>query len=174
MSLSNGIERVIDFVFYRSERIGRHGKPFMLWKFRTMCQSADTMGGFSVAANDPRVTKFGKILRASKLDELPQLINVVKGDMALVGPRPEVKHYVDMYTPEQRRIIQSVRPGITDCASIYFRNEAEILDKAEDPEAYFRDVLRPEKVRLQIEGIKNKSFWYDLKLLFKTAWILIR
>jgi len=166
--LLNGISKVIDYVFYRSERIGRFGKPFTLYKFRSMCLSADTMGGFSAATDDPRITRIGKYLRKYKIDELPQLINVIKGDMALVGPRPEVKHYVDMLTTEQREIVLSVRPGITSIASIRFHNEAEILDGKEDPEAYYRDVIRPEKVRLQIEGIKNKSFWYDLKLIILT------
>ena len=170
----NGISKVIDYVFYRSERIGRFGKPFTLYKFRSMCLSADTMGGFSAATDDPRITRIGKYLRKYKIDELPQLINVIKGDMALVGPRPEVKHYVDMLTREQKWFIFAVKPGITDLASIRFHNEAQILDGEEDPEAYYRDVIRPEKVRLQIEGIKNKSFWYDLKLIFTTLWILLK
>jgi len=171
-NLSNIINKVIDYVFYRSERIGRFGKPFTLWKFRTMRFASDTMGRYSAATDDPRITRIGKYLRKYKIDEIPQLINVIKGDMAIVGPRPEVKHYVDMLTENQRKIVLSCKPGLSDLASIRFHNEAEILDGKEDPEAYYRDVLRPEKVRLQIEGIKNKSFWYDLKLIFKTAWIL--
>jgi len=170
--LLNGISKVIDYVFYRSERIGRFGKPFTLWKFRTMCIGADVIGGYSASSDDPRITRIGKYLRKYKIDELPQLINVIKGDMAIVGPRPEVRHYVGMLTREQRRIIFAVKPGITSLASIRFHNEAEILDGKQDPEAYYRDVIRPEKVKLQIEGIKNKSFWYDLKLIFRTLWIL--
>ena len=171
-NLSNIINKVIDYVFYRSERIGKDGDHFTLWKFRTMCIGADAIGGYSASSDDPRITRIGKYLRKYKIDELPQIINIIKRDMAIIGPRPEVRHYVDMLTREQREIIFSVKPGITCLASIRFHNEAEILDGKEDPEAYYRDVLRPEKVRLQIEGIKNKSFWYDLKLIFKTAWIL--
>lgn len=174
MSLLSGISRVIDYVFYRSERIGRFGKPFTLWKLRTMCHSADTMGGASASEDDPRITRIGKYLRQYKIDELPQLINIIKGDMAIVGPRPEVKYYVDMLTEYQRKNIFSVRPGITDFASIYFYNEDKILVQRKDPEAYYRDVIRPKKVELQIEYVKNKSFWLDIKIVFWTIWTLIR
>jgi len=174
MSLSSGINTVIDYVFYRSERIGRDGKPFTLWKFRTMCISADTMGGFSASEDDPRITYIGKYLRKYKIDELPQIFNIIKGDMAIVGPRPEVGYYVDMLTEEQRRVILSVLPGITDLSSLYFYNEDALLVQREDPEAYYRDVLRPKKVELQIEYVKNKSFWLDVKIIFWTLWTLIR
>ena len=174
MSLLSGISRVIDYVFHRSERIGRFGKPFTLWKLRTMCHSAGTMGGFSASEDNPRITRIGKYLRRYKIDELPQLINIIKGDMAIVGPRPEVKYYVDMLTERERKIVLSCRPGLTDFASIYFYNEDKILVQRKDPEAYYRDVIRPKKVELQIKYVENKSFWLDIKIVFWTIWTLIR
>ena len=132
------------------------------------------MGGFSASEDDPRVTRIGKYLRKYKIDELPQIINIIKGDMAIVGPRPEVGYYVDMLTKEQREIVLGHRPGITDLSSIYFYNEDKILVQREDPEAYYRDVIRPKKVELQIEYVKNKSFWLDIKIITWTIWTLIR
>jgi len=161
--------RLINFFFYRGERIGRFGKPFKIWKFRTMCYSAETLGGFSVSETDDRVTRLGKYLRKWKIDEFPQLLNVLAGQMSLVGPRPEVKHYIDQLPEDARKTILSVKPGFTDYASIKWRNEGEVLAKADDPEAYYRDVIRPDKTKLQIQYVKDKSLWIDLKLIISTV-----
>jgi lipopolysaccharide/colanic/teichoic acid biosynthesis glycosyltransferase len=155
-------------VFFRGVRIGKLGKPFRIFKFRTMVPGAEDLGGPSTPADDPRLTKFGKFLKKYQLDELPQLINVIKGKMSLVGPRPEVKTYVDMLTPEQKNIILSVRPGITDLASLWDFHEGEVLKGSPDPEKTYREKIRPEKIRLQIEYVKNRSFWLDIKIIFRT------
>lgn len=155
-------------VFYRGERIGKNGKPFRIFKFRTMVVGADKMGGPSTAADDPRLTKIGLFLKKYKLDELPQLIDVLLGRMSLVGPRPEVKMYVDMMTPEEKSIILSVKPGITDLASLWDFHEAEILKGSSDPEKTYREKIRPTKIKLQIKYIKTRSFWLDLKIIFQT------
>jgi lipopolysaccharide/colanic/teichoic acid biosynthesis glycosyltransferase len=155
-------------VFYRAPRVGRDGKPFRMFKFRTMVVNADRIGGPSTAADDPRLTRVGHSIRKYKLDEIPQLINVVRGDMSLVGPRPEVQHYVDMYSPEERQIL-SVRPGITDWASIRYRNEGDILRGASDPEAAYMEKIRPGKLRLNLEYVRRRSLWTDIKILAQTA-----
>jgi lipopolysaccharide/colanic/teichoic acid biosynthesis glycosyltransferase len=155
-------------VFYLGERIGKNGKPFRIFKFRTMVKNAEELGGPSTSADDPRLTKFGKILRKYKLDELPQLINVLKGEMSLVGPRPEVKIYVDMLKPEEREKILSVKPGMTDLASLWDFHEEEILKGSEDPEKTYLEKIRPEKIRLQLEYVENRSFLLDLKIIFTT------
>jgi lipopolysaccharide/colanic/teichoic acid biosynthesis glycosyltransferase len=134
-------------IFYRGVRAGRSGKPFRIFKFRTMVANADKIGGPSSAADDPRITKAGNFLRRYKLDELPQLINVFTGDMSLVGPRPEVMQEVHLYTEAERRLLD-VRPGITDWSSIRFRNEGEILRGSADPHETYRQQIRPEKIRL--------------------------
>ncbi len=154
-------------VFYRGERIGRYGKPFRIFKFRTMVVNADKMGGTSTGEDDPRITPIGNLLRRHKLDELPQLINVMKGDMSLVGPRPQVSWAVKLYTPEQQRVL-SVRPGITDYASIIFRNEGEILKGSPDPDAEYLAKIHPEKMRLAVDYVEQQSFFLDLKILLKT------
>jgi lipopolysaccharide/colanic/teichoic acid biosynthesis glycosyltransferase len=155
-------------VFYRGERIGKDGKPFRIFKFRTMVKDAEKMGGPSTSADDPRLTKIGKFLRKYKLDELPQLINVLKGEMSLVGPRPEVKIYVDMLKPEEKEIILSVKPGMTDLASLWDFHEEEVLKGSKDPEKTYLEKIRPKKVQLQIEYVKNRSFLLDLKIILKT------
>ena len=155
-------------VFYRGVRIGQFGKQFKIFKFRTMVEKAEELGGPSTAADDSRITKFGRFLRRYKMDELPQLINVLKGKMSLVGPRPEVKMYVDMMTKEEKDIILSVRPGITDLASLWDFHEGEILKGSPDPEKTYMEKIRPKKIQLQLEYVKNRSFLLDLKIILKT------
>jgi len=154
--------------FYKARRTGRGGKPFQMYKFRTMVVNADQIGGPSTAGDDPRITSIGHRIRRYKLDEIVQLINVVKGDMSLVGPRPEVPHYTDMFTPQEREIL-SVRPGITDWASIKYRNEAEILSGAADTEQAYMDKIRPGKLELQLEYVRRQSFLVDMRILVQTA-----
>ncbi|MFH1462556.1 MAG: sugar transferase [bacterium] len=155
-------------VFYRGARIGKEGRPFRIFKFRTMVDKAEKLGGPSTAGDDPRLTKIGKFLKKFQFDELPQLINVLKGEMSLVGPRPEVKTYVDMMTDEERRTILSVLPGMTDLASLWNFHEGEILKGSLDPEKAYMEKIRPEKIRLQLEYVKNRSFLLDLKIILKT------
>lgn len=154
-------------VFYRQKRIGLNGREFSLFKFRTMYANADTKGLLTVGGHDPRVTPIGYYLRKSKVDELPQLLNVLIGDMSLVGPRPEVKKYVDLYTDEQRQVL-SVRPGITDYASIKFINENDILVKSDDPEKMYVKEVMPLKLKLNLKYIQDKSFLTDLSIIFET------
>jgi len=155
-------------IFYRAQRVGRNGKAFVMYKFRTMVVNADKIGGPSTAADDPRLTRIGMFLKKYQLDELPQLINVIKGDMSVVGPRPEVKLYVDMMTEEEKSVILSVRPGLTDLASLWNFHEAEILRGSVDPEKTYMEEIRPEKLRLQKEYVEDSSFWLDMKIIFKT------
>jgi lipopolysaccharide/colanic/teichoic acid biosynthesis glycosyltransferase len=155
-------------VFYRGVRIGCFGEPFPIFKFRTMVPDAEKLGGPSTAADDPRLTKLGKFLKKYQLDELPQLINVLRGEMSLVGPRPEVRMYVDMMTEEEKEKILSVRPGITDWASLWDFHEGEVLRGSKDPEKTYREEIRPTKIKLQLRYIKERSFWTDIKIIFKT------
>lgn len=159
-------------VFYRQIRVGRNNKDFRIFKFRSMRVGADKGSLVTIGGRDSRVTKSGYYIRKYKLDELPQLINVFVGDMSLVGPRPEVRHYVNYWTEEQMHVLD-VRPGITDPASIKFRNENELMEKAEDPENYYINVIMQEKIRLYLEYVNNVSFWYDIKLIFKTFHVII-
>lgn len=159
-------------VFYRQVRVGRYNKDFRIFKFRSMGVGADKGSLVTIGGRDPRVTRSGYFIRKFKLDELPQLINVLVGDMSLVGPRPEVRHYVDYWTPEQMRVLD-VRPGITDPASIKFRNENELMERAENPEDYYIHVIMQEKIRLYLEYVDNASFLYDLKLIFKTFKVIV-
>lgn len=154
-------------VFYRQVRVGRGNKDFRLFKFRSMRVGSDKKGLITVGGHDPRVTHSGYYIRKYKLDELPQLINVFIGDMSLVGPRPEVRKYVDLYTPEQLHVLD-VRPGITDMASIRYRNENELLEQAADPEQYYRDVVMQDKLRINLEYVAGHSFIKDLKIIFMT------
>jgi len=154
-------------MFYRGVRAGRYGKAFRIFKFRTMVEDADRIGGPSSSADDPRITRVGDLLRRYKLDELPQLLNVVKGEMSLVGPRPEVLEEVLLYTEEEKRLLE-VRPGITDWASIRFRNEGEILRGSADPHAVYREKIRPEKIRLGLEYVERRSFLTDCKIIVRT------
>ena len=160
-------------VFYRQVRVGRYNRDFRIFKFRSMRVGADKGSLVTIGGRDPRVTRSGYFIRKFKIDELPQLINVFIGDMSLVGPRPEVRHYVDYWTKEQLRVLD-VRPGITDPASIKFRNENELLEKAEDPEKYYIEVIMQEKLRLYLEYVEHHSFWYDMKLIFQTFWVIVR
>lgn len=160
-------------VFYKQVRVGKGNKDFYLFKFRSMRIGSDKKGLITVGGHDPRVTRSGYYIRKYKLDELPQLINVFKGDMSLVGPRPEVRHYVNYWTPEQMHVLD-VRPGITDPASIKFRNENELLEKAEDPEKYYIEVIMQEKIKLYLEYVDHASFWYDIKLIFQTFWVIVK
>ena len=159
-------------VFYRQTRVGRHNKDFRIFKFRSMRVGSDKGSLVTIGGRDPRVTRSGYFIRKFKIDELPQLINVFTGDMSFVGPRPEVRHYVNYWTPEQMRVLD-VRPGITDPASIRFRNENELLEKAQDPERYYIDVIMQEKIKLYLEYVEKSSFWYDIKLIFLTFKVII-
>ena len=160
-------------VFYRQVRVGKDNKDFRIFKFRSMRVGSDKGSLVTIGGRDPRITRSGYIIRKLKLDELPQLINVFIGDMSLVGPRPEVRHYVNYWTPEQMRVLD-VRPGITDPASIKFRNENELMEQAEDPEDYYINVIMQEKLKLYLEYVKNHSFWGDIRLIFKTFWVIIK
>jgi lipopolysaccharide/colanic/teichoic acid biosynthesis glycosyltransferase len=155
-------------LLYKGTRVGMNGEPFHMLKFRTMVVDADKIGGSSTPEDDPRVTPIGKTLRKYKLDELPQLINVLLGDMSFVGPRPQVKWAVDLYTPEERQILK-VRPGITDEASLKFSNEAEILKGSKDPDKDYIEKIHPEKMRLSLEYVRNRSFSGDLSIIARTA-----
>jgi len=159
--------------FYRQWRVGKDGKEFELIKFRTMVSGAQNLGGLTIGARDSRITKSGFFLRRYKLDELPQLINVLAGDMSLVGPRPEIRKYVDLYTPEQRSIL-SVKPGITDWASIEYISENEILGNANDPEKEYIGVVLPAKIRLNRRYIENRGLREYFKILFITARKILR
>ncbi len=159
-------------VFYRQVRVGRGNKDFRIFKFRSMRVGADKGSLVTIGGHDPRVTRSGYFIRKFKFDELPQLINVFLGDMSLVGPRPEVRHYVDYWTPEQMHVLD-VRPGITDPASIKFRNENELMEKADDPEKYYIEVIMQEKIKLYLEYVNNNSFFYDLGLIFKTFKVIV-
>lgn len=160
-------------VFYRQVRVGMHNKDFHIFKFRSMRVGADKGSLVTIGGQDPRVTRSGYFIRKYKLDELPQLINVFVGDMSLVGPRPEVRHYVNYWTEAQMHVLD-VRPGITDPASIKFRNENELMEQAEDPEEYYINVIMQEKIKLYLEYVQNASFWYDIKLIFKTFVVIIK
>ena len=154
-------------VFFRQQRIGQFGKPFRIIKFRSMTAAPQAEKGRFDAGSEVRVTRIGRILRKSKLDEVPQLLNVLKGEMSLVGPRPEVEKWVNAY-PQRWRCIHTAKPGITGPASIEFRNEEELLKASTDPEQTYRDEILPQKLALYEQYIQNRSFWVDLKLLFQT------
>ena len=160
-------------VFYRQTRVGRYNRDFRIFKFRSMRAGSDTGSLITIGGRDPRITRSGYLIRKFKLDELPQLINVFVGDMSLVGPRPEVRHYVNFWTPEQMHVLD-VRPGITDPASIKFLNENELLEKAEDPEKYYIEVIMQEKIRLYLEYVEKQNLFYDLALIFKTIGVIVK
>ncbi|HXB41130.1 MAG TPA: sugar transferase [Bacteroidia bacterium] len=154
-------------IFYIQTRVGKNGKDFFLFKFRTMHTGSDKKGLLTVGARDSRITRTGFFLRKYKLDELPQLFNVLFGSMSLVGPRPEVRKYVEIYNDEQKKVL-GVKPGITDYASIEYVNENEILAKSENPEeTYIREIM-PDKLQLNLKYIREKSFLTDLKIIFRT------
>lgn len=154
-------------VFYKQVRVGRNNMDFQLFKFRSMRVGSDKKGLITVGGHDPRITRSGYYIRKYKLDEFPQLINVFKGDMSLVGPRPEVRKYVDMYTEEQMHVLD-VRPGITDLASIRYRNENELLERVNDPDKYYVEVIMPDKLRINLEYLARHSFTFDIRLIFQT------
>ena len=154
-------------VFYKQVRVGRNNMDFQLFKFRSMRVGSDKKGLITVGGHDPRITRSGYYIRKYKLDEFPQLINVFKGDMSLVGPRPEVRKYVDMYTEEQMHMLD-VRPGITDLASIRYRNENELLERVNDPDKYYVEVIMPDKLRINLEYVARHSFTFDIRLIFQT------
>lgn len=154
-------------VFYKQVRVGRNNMDFQLFKFRSMRVGSDKKGLITVGGHDPRITRSGYYIRKYKLDEFPQLINVFKGDMSWVGPRPEVRKYVDMYTEEQMHVLD-VRPGITDLASIRYRNENELLERVNDPDKYYVEVIMPDKLRINLEYVARHSFTFDIRLIFQT------
>lgn len=147
------IEKIIDFIFYRAERIGKNGQPFLMWKFRTMVMDADKTGGYSVSNQDRRLLWFGRFLRTTKIDELPNLINLFKGEMSVIGPRPDVKFYIDKLNPEDRKIILSVKPGLVDLATFFNFKEGTDLNGKDDPEKYYEEIIWPKKIKLQIKSI---------------------
>ncbi len=155
-------------IFYKQTRVGRYGKDFKLFKFRSMRTDADKAGLLTVGGNDSRITKAGLFIRKYKLDELPQLINVVRGEMSLVGPRPEVRKYTDLYTLEQRNVLD-VRPGITDWASIEFRNENELLGKSVNPEHTYIQEIMPLKIELNKRFIQHPTIWHYFQIIFRTV-----
>jgi lipopolysaccharide/colanic/teichoic acid biosynthesis glycosyltransferase len=158
-------------VFYRGVRTGRRGQPFRIFKFRSMIADGEQRGGTTTGRDDPRVTPLGRVLRHTKLDELPQLINVLAGDMSLVGPRPEVAEYTDAYTADERRIL-SVRPGITDLASLRFNNLEEVVG-SDDPDETFRRKVLPEKIALRLKYVDERSLAGDLAILARTAAVVL-
>lgn len=160
-------------VFYRQVRVGKSNQDFKIFKFRTMRIGSDRGSLITVGGRDPRITTSGYFLRKTKIDELPQLINVLIGDMSLVGPRPEVRHYVNYWTPEQMRVLD-VRPGITDPASIRYCNENELLEKADDPESFYINVIMQDKISLYLDYVDNNGFWRDLQLIFSTVFAIFR
>lgn len=155
-------------VFYRGERVGRLGKSFRMYKFRTMVVDAEKLGASSTAEDDTRITKVGRFLRKYKLDELPQLINVLIGEMSLVGPRPELEKFTRLYTEEEKKIILSVLPGMTDYASTRFINLNKILTRTDDPDEDFIENIMSEKNKLRVEYAMNHSFWIDIEILMQT------
>jgi lipopolysaccharide/colanic/teichoic acid biosynthesis glycosyltransferase len=158
-------------VFFKQERMGRGFRPFLLYKFRTMVQDASRQGGLITFGDDPRITRVGRGLRKSKIDEMPQLINVLKGDMSFVGPRPEVRSYVELFRRDYEEILR-VRPGITDLASLTYRDEATLLGRSEHPEEEYCKHILPDKIRLAKEYLQQSSFFFDLRLICKTLFIL--
>lgn len=160
-------------IFYRQERIGKNQVPFYLFKYRTMRKDADKSGKLTVGMRDPRITRTGYYLRKFKLDEFPQFLNVLIGEMSIVGPRPEVKEYVDLYTSEQLKVL-SVKPGITDYASLEYFNENEILGKSENPQQTYIDEVMPEKLKLNQKYIQHPTLVHDLKIMWLTFLKIIK
>lgn len=154
-------------ILFLQKRIGKNGIPFYIYKFRTMVSDAEKLGKQITVGKDNRITKVGAFLRKYKIDELPQLFNVLKGDMSLVGPRPEVPKYVDLYTESERRVLE-VRPGITDLASLRYKDENDILGKVDNPEEYYINVIMKDKLKLNLEYIEKSNLIFDISLIFKT------
>ena len=155
-------------VFFRQERIGRGGRPFRIWKFRTMVVDAERLGAQITVGRDPRITRIGSWLRATKIDELPQLLNVLGGEMSFVGPRPEVPKYVALYTDDQRRVLD-LRPGITDEASLKYRDESEQLARESDPHRAYVERIMPDKVRINLAYAERANIWTDTLVIIKTV-----
>lgn len=160
-------------VFYKQERVGRNGSVFKIFKFRTMRPDSASGGLLTVGSRDSRITNVGYFLRKYKLDELPQLINVMKGEMSFVGPRPEVKKYTDLYTNEQKKVL-TVRPGITDYASIKFRNESDLLAQSDYPEQLYIEEIMPEKLKLNLKYIENYNVFKDIWIIINTFATVIK
>jgi len=154
-------------IFFRQKRVGHKGKPFHIWKFRTMVVDAEKKGGAITVGHDPRITRVGYWLRKFKVDEFQQLINVLKGEMSLIGPRPEVEKYVNLYTEAQRRVLELI-PGITDPASIKYANESDVLAQASDPEKMYIEEIMPEKIRLNLEYARHANCFTDFIVLLRT------
>jgi len=154
-------------VFFRQRRVGWRGVPFRMWKFRTMVVDAEQKGSTLTVGKDPRITRVGRWLRATKVDELPQLLNVWVGEMSLVGPRPEVQKYVELYTEDQRRVLE-LRPGITDLASVKYRNESELLAASEDPDRTYVEEVMPEKIQINLEYAAQANLWKDIRVILLT------
>ena len=161
-------------VFFRQDRVGRYGRIFKIIKFRTMVANAESLGPQITAAADERMTRLGRLLRATKIDELPQLVNVLIGDMSLVGPRPQVPRYVSHFPPAAREVILSVLPGITGPTAILFRHEESILDARANPESFYLDVLVPIKCELDVEYVRRRSLWNDIRALCATIALIVR
>lgn len=160
-------------IYYSQQRVGKNNKDFKLLKFRTMRVGSDRHGLLTVGDKDARITRFGYFLRKFKLDELPQLFNILKGDMSIVGPRPEVRKYVDLYDVRQRQVL-SVLPGLTDYASLAYISESEILSASDDPEQTYIDEIMPRKIELNLKYIQNQGMIEDLKIIFKTLFSILK
>jgi len=160
-------------VFYRGVRVGRYGKSFRMLKFRTMVVNAEALGGSCTSTDDRRITPVGQSLRKYKLDELPQLFNVVRGDMSLVGPRPEVQDYTDLFNEEERQIL-SIRPGITDWATLSNSDEEAALTGSPDPERTYLEQIRPQKIRLQLKYVRERNLCMDTRILLATVMLVVR
>jgi lipopolysaccharide/colanic/teichoic acid biosynthesis glycosyltransferase len=160
-------------IIYKQLRVGINNNDFFIFKFRTMFVNADKLGLLTVGERDPRVTKIGFYLRKYKLDELPQLINVFCGDMSFVGPRPEVRKYVDLYNPMQMQVL-NVRPGITDLASIEFRNENELLSCQENPDRYYIEVVMPQKLQINLNYLEKRNLIKDIGVIISTFWSIFK
>lgn len=154
-------------IFFKQQRVGKNNIDFGLLKFRTMKVDSEKQGQLTISNKDSRITKVGSFLRKYKLDEIPQLINVLKGEMSVVGPRPEVRKYVNLYTPKQLKVL-TVKPGLTDLASLKYINENEILSKSSTPEKTYIEEIMQEKLKLNMEYIAKNNLWFDIQLIFKT------
>jgi len=159
-------------VFYRGRRVGLHGTPFYIFKFRSMVVDAEKIGASSTSDCDARITRTGRILRKLKLDELPQLFNVLAGDMSFVGPRPEVQKFVDMYTDEEKLIL-TLRPGITDWASLWNADEGKVLAGSSDPDGDYLRLIRPQKLKYQLKYARERTLWVDICIIASTAWLAL-
>ena len=160
-------------IFYKQWRVGRNNVDFPLYKFRTMFSESDRGSLITIGENDARITKIGLFLRKYKIDEFPQFLNILKGEMSIVGPRPEVRKYVEMYTPEQMRVL-SVRPGLTDYASIRYVNENALLAASDNPEETYIHEIMPDKLNLNLKYVDEQSLWVDMKIMWQTIMAILR